>query len=69
MSIINRWLKKTTLETYIRVHIEASFIDLLIKLGYREAKPWSDDENERLFKLMKMAKDCSDHIIDKINEQ
>ena len=65
---LNKLFKEIPLETRIKVLCEASFIDLITELGYREDKMWSDDEQEQLEKLMLGAKKMTNDIFETIQE-
>ena len=53
--IIERIRKRSPLETKLKVSNEMAFIDLIVELGYREDKAWTDEEDELLSKLMSLA--------------
>lgn len=53
--IIERIRKRIPLETKLKVANEMAFIDLIVELGYREDKAWTDEEDELLSKLMSLA--------------
>ena len=54
--IIKKILKETPLKTRLYVLNSMSMSALLVELGYREDKPWGDDEEEIAVKLDKYAK-------------
>ncbi len=45
-----------------------AFINLIVELGYREDKMWTDDENELLSKLCGLAQEHTDSILKDIEE-
>ncbi len=48
-------IESISLETKIKVGNEMAFINLITELGYRPNKMWTDEENELLSKLLKLA--------------
>ena len=52
---IKELMKDIPLETRLKVSNEMAFINLIVELGYREDKAWTDDEDELLGKLMTLA--------------
>ena len=66
--IVEDILKRTPLKTRIEVDIQASFINLISELGYRESKYWTEDENPILQKLTELANKTTDYIMESINE-
>jgi hypothetical protein len=60
--------KSVPLKNRLKVCTEMSFINLIVELGYREDKMWTDDENELLGKLMKLANEHTGYILDTIAE-
>ena len=65
---LDKIVKRIPIETRIRVSSEMAFINLIVELGYRENKTWSDDEDELLGKLCKLAKEHTDDILKTIDE-
>lgn len=61
-------VKEIPLKTRIKVANEMAFINLIVELGYREDKMWSDDENELLSRLCGLAKEHTDSILKDIEE-
>jgi hypothetical protein len=62
--LITKILKETPLEIRLKVSNEMAFIHLITELGYRENKAWDetdDKDNEILNKLMKLAKEHTEH--------
>ena len=53
-------MKKTPLESRLKVSNQMAFIDLIVALGYRENKMWTDEEDELLQKLCDLAKKHTD---------
>jgi hypothetical protein len=53
--ILDEQIKNIPLENKIRVSNQMAFIDLIVELGFREDKAWTDDEDEFLEKLMNLA--------------
>ena len=66
---IERILNETSLDTKIRVTTEADYIMLLTKLGLRENKMWSQDDEELLSKLMEEADKHTDRIMKLMHEE
>lgn len=66
--ILGKILSEIPLETKIKVSTEFAFIDLIHELGFREEKPWSEEENEMLNKILEFADKHSKHIIKIIKE-
>lgn len=58
-----------SLETILQVTIEAAFINLITELGYREDKEWTSDENPQMFKLIDLAEDLRNDIIEELKSQ
>ena len=52
---IKESLKGVPLKTRLETIIEFGFIDLLVKLGYREDKEWDEEEQEKLRVLYKTS--------------
>ena len=67
-NIISEIAKRTPLETKIKVSNEMAFINLIVELGYREDKMWTDDENELLHKLCALAQKHTDNILKNIDD-
>ena len=61
-------VKEIPLKTRIKVANEMAFINLIVELGYREDKMWTDDENELLSRLCGLAKEHTDSILKDIEE-
>jgi hypothetical protein len=61
-------LKEIPLKTRLKVSNEMAFINLIVELGYREDKMWTDDENELLAKLCGLAKEHTDSVLKEIEE-
>ena len=66
--IIEDILKRTPLKTRIKVDIQASFINLITELGYRESKSWTEDEDLILQKLTDLANQTTDYIMESIKD-
>lgn len=66
--ILGEILSEIPLETKIKVSTEIAFIDLIHELGFREEKPWSDEDNEMLNKILEFAEKHAKHIIEIIKE-
>jgi len=64
--ICERILKSIPLETRLKVGNEMAFINLIVELGYREDRMWSDEEDELLTKLMDLAKQHTDDTLKEI---
>lgn len=67
-NLISKIAKNVSLKSRIRVSNEMAFINLIIELGYREDKMWTDDENELLGKLCGLAQEHTDSILKDIEE-
>ena len=61
-------LKETPLEIRLSVNNEMAFIELITKLGYRESKPWSDDENDILQKIWELALELTKNQVIEIEQ-
>lgn len=61
-------LKKTNLETRLKVTNEMIFISLLSDLGYRKDMAWSDADQYILNKLLKIAKSHTENQLLQIKE-
>ena len=61
-------VKEVPLKTRIKVANEMAFINLIVELGYREDKMWTDDENELLGKICVLAQKNTDSILKDIEE-
>lgn len=61
--------KNIPLETKLKVSNEMAFIDLIVELGYREDKAWTDDEDELLSKLMLLAEKHTESQMKYIREE
>ena len=66
--IVEDILTRTPLKTRIEVDIQASFLNLITELGYRESKCWTEDEDPILKKLTELANKTTDYIMESINE-
>ena len=66
--VFKKILKETPLKTRLKVANKMAFINLIVELGYREDKMWTDDENELLDKLCGLAKEHTDIILKDIKE-
>lgn len=60
--------KEIPLETRLKTSNEMAFINLIVELGYRENKMWTDDEDELLNKLFYLAKKHTNDILKNIEE-
>lgn len=69
MGLIEKIQNRTTLKTKIKVLNEIAFINLIVELGYREDKMWTDEENELLSKIIILAKKHTNNIIKEINNK
>ena len=58
-----KMVKEIPLKTRIKVNTEMAFIDLITKLGYRENKMWTNDEDELLGRLCGLAEELSINLI------
>ena len=69
-SIISDWLKEnpTPLDIRIRISTQMAFINLITELGYRENKYWTPDEDELYKKLMDLAENHTQDILQEIKE-
>ena len=65
---IDKLVKEIPLKTRIKISNEMAFINLIVELGYREDKMWTDDENELLGKLCSLAQKHTDRILKDIEE-
>ena len=65
---IAKILKDIPLKTRLKVLNEMAFIDLISELGYREDKMWTDEEDELLSKLCKLAMKHTENILEEIEE-
>lgn len=54
-AIVDRIMRRTPLETKLKVSNEMAFITLITELGYREDKMWTPEEDELMAKLCKLA--------------
>ena len=63
---IKKAMKQIPLSTRLDVLIEMSIIDIITKLGYREDKYWTDDENDKLSKIIKLSKELRKDILKEI---
>ena len=61
--IFEKLVKEIPLATRLKVANEMAFIDLIVELGYREDKMWTDEENELLGKLCELAQKHTDSIL------
>jgi len=66
--IIDKILKSIPLKNRFEVSIQMTFIDLLTKLGYREDKSWTDEEDNKLRKLRSLAEKLSKELLIEIKE-
>ena len=64
---LNKILKTIPLKTRIKVANEMAFIDLIVKLGYREEKMWDESEDELLSKLCSLAEEHTSSILKEID--
>lgn len=60
--------KRIPLKTRIQVNSQMAFINLLTELDYRESKMWTPDEDELLNKVIKLANEQSDHLIEEFKQ-
>jgi hypothetical protein len=67
-NLISGIAKNIPLKTKLKVANEMAFINLIVELGYREGKTWTEDENELLDKLYKLAQEHTDSILKDIEE-
>ena len=65
---IKELMKDIPLETKLKVSNEMAFINLIVELGYREDKTWTDEEDELLSKLMSLAGEHTESQLKIINE-
>ena len=68
MKALTDILADIPLRTRLIVSNQIAFINLITELGYREDKPWGDDENEMLQKLCELAIKHADDILEEIDE-
>lgn len=68
MSKIIRKIREIPLKTRLKVMNEMCFIDLLTELGFREDKMWTDEEDELLSKLCKLAMKHTEDILKEIEQ-
>lgn len=61
--IFEKLVKEIPLATRLKVANEMAFIDLIVELGYRKDKMWTDEENELLGKLCGLAQVHTDRIL------
>jgi hypothetical protein len=66
--MISKILKEVPLETRLNIANRMVFVDLIIKLGYRKDKVWTNCENELLNKLCGLAQEHTDNILKTIKE-
>ena len=66
--ILDKILKSIPLKNRFEVSIQMTFIDLLTKLGYREDKSWTDEEDNKLRKLRSLAEKLSKELLIEIKE-
>ena len=59
-------LKQASLESRLKVSNQMAFINLIVALGYREDKMWTDEEDELLQKLIELAKKHTDEQLKQI---
>lgn len=64
--LIDEISNNVPLKTKIRVLNEMAFIDLIIELGFREDKFWTEEEDGLLEKLMKLAEEHTNLIMKEI---
>lgn len=67
--ILKKLMDEIPLETKIKVSNEMAFINLIVELGYREDKMWTDDEDKLLNKLCKLAEKHTKSILEDIKEE
>ena len=67
-NIISDYCKDIDLKTRIKVKSEITFINLIHELGYREDKMWTSEEEEILNKLLKLASEFTNDVIDEIGQ-
>jgi len=65
-NLISDRAKNIPLKTRIKVSNEMAFINLIVELGYREDKIWTNDENELFGKLCKLAQEHTNSILNDI---
>jgi|AntAceMinimDraft_10_1070366.scaffolds.fasta_scaffold04588_2 hypothetical protein len=67
-NFLSKAMKKIPLKTRLKVSTEMAFMDLIVELGYREDKGWTDEEDEKLQKLCDLASTLADHHIEEMNQ-
>jgi hypothetical protein len=60
---ISEIYRKMPLRTRLKVTAELAFIDLITELGYRENKPWGEDEEVAREKISSLAESLADNQI------
>lgn len=68
MTKIDKLLKETPLSTRLNVLNETTFITLITKLGYRDEKMWSEDENDKLNIIREIARTLTTDTLTEIKE-
>lgn len=66
--LLKKIIKEIPLETRIRTTNEIAFINLIVELGYRESKVWTDEEDELFNKICKLADEHTNNILQDIEE-
>jgi len=64
----NELINNIPLETKIKVGNEMAFINLITELGYRPDRMWTDEENELLNKLLKLAGEHTKRQLKEVEE-
>lgn len=67
-NLISELTKNIPLKTRLNVSNEMAFIDLIVELGYRESKMWTDDEKDILSKLRELSRKHTESILEDIEE-
>jgi hypothetical protein len=68
MSEIDKLLKEIPLKIRLNVINEMGFIALITKLGYRENKMWTPEEDNLLSKLVELAHEHTKLILEEIED-
>lgn len=57
------------LKTRLRTLIEMDFINLIHHLGYREPKPWTDEDQHILDEICELAGSTADRCLHEFNQK
>lgn len=65
---IKELVAQTSLETRLKVANQMAFQELLVEIGFRERKPWADDEDELLKIIWGSSKDLAKWQLEEIKQ-